>query len=161
MVGGLAGTISMYLFGAGIFMLMGWPANTSFTIIGDSAAAFFSKLGIALTGGASLGMRLYFLIGIILGAILGAAMASLEAFYQASPMKRVWISILYVEAMSLPLLAAGTLALNMSSADAILWFGISFVMHLVYGLVLGLVMNYGLAFTNTTPFTTPNATFRR
>jgi hypothetical protein len=45
--------------------------------------------------------------------------------------------------MSLPLLAAGTLALKMSVADTVLWFGISFVMHLVYGLVLGVVTSYG------------------
>ena len=45
MVGGLAGTILMYLFGAGIFALLGWAASTSFSIIGDSAAAFFQNLG--------------------------------------------------------------------------------------------------------------------
>ena len=143
MVGGLAGTISMHLFGAGIFALLGWPADTSFSIIGDSAAAFFSKLGVSLTGGASLGMQLYYLIGPTLGAMLGVAVASLEPLRLASLKKRVGLSILYVEVMSLPLLAAGILALKMSAADAVLWFGISFVMHLVYGLVLGLVTSYG------------------
>ncbi len=142
MVGGLAGTISMYLSGAGIFMFLGWPASTSFTIIGDSAAAFFSTLGVALAGGSSLGMRLYFLIGLALGAILGVASVSLEPLHLASPKKRVGLSILYVEVMSLPLLAAGTLALKMSAADAVLWFGISFIMHLVYGLVLGVITSY-------------------
>jgi hypothetical protein len=144
MVGGLAGTISMYLFGAGIFSLLGWPTDTSFSIIGDSAAAFFSTLGIALTGGASLGMRLYYLIGLALGAILGVAVVSLEPLYRASPKKRLGLSILYVEVMSLPLLAAGSLALKMSATDAVLWFCISFVMHLVYGLVLGVVTSYGV-----------------
>jgi hypothetical protein len=144
MVGGLAGTASMYLFGAGIFVFLGWPASTSFSIIGDSAAAFFSKLGVALAGGASLGMRLYYLIGLLLGAILGVAVAYLKPLYQASIKKRVGLSILYVEVMSLPLLAAGALALNMPLADAALWFGISFVMHLVYGLVLGIITSYGV-----------------
>jgi hypothetical protein len=32
----------------------------------------------------------------------------------------------------------------MNAADAVLWFGISFVMHLVYGLVLGIVTSYGV-----------------
>ena len=142
MVGGLAGTILMYLFGAGIFALLGWPTSTSFSIIGDSAAAFFSKLGIALAGGAPLGMLLYYLIGLTLGAILGVAIVSLEPLHLASLKKRVGLSVLYVEVMSLPLLMAGTLALKMSSADAALWFGISFVMHLVYGLVLGVVTSH-------------------
>lgn len=148
MVGGLAGTVLMYLFGAGIFALLGWPASTSFSIIGDSAAAFFSKLGIALSGGAPLGMRLYYLIGLALGAMLGAAVVSLEPLHLASFQKKVGISVLYVEVMSLPLLAAGTLALKMSAADGALWFGISFVMHLVYGLVLGVVMSYGVGALN-------------
>lgn len=144
MVGGLAGSISMYLFGAGIFALLGWPANTSFSIIGNSAAAFFSKLGVTLAGGSSLGMKLYYLIGLTLGAMLGLAVVSLEPLHMASLKKRVGLSILFVEVMSLPLLAAGTLALKMSAADTTLWFGISFVMHLVYGLVLGVVTSYGV-----------------
>jgi len=142
--GGLAGTISMYLFGAGIFSLLGWPADTSVSIIGDSAAAFFSKLGVVLSGGAFLGTRLYYLIGLTLGAMLGVAVASLEPLRLASLKKRVGLSILYVEVMSLPLLAAGVLALKMSAADTVFWFGISFVMHLVYGLVLGVVTSYGM-----------------
>jgi hypothetical protein len=152
-----------FSFGAGIFALLGWPANTSFSIIGDSAAAFFSKLGVALAGGASLGMRLYYLIGLTLGTMLGVAVVSLEPLHLASLKKRVGLTILYVEVMSLPLLAAGTQALKMSVADAVLWFGISFVMHLVYGLVLGMVTSYGVygAVLDTTRDTTPDATFRR
>ncbi len=52
------------------------------------------------------------------------------------------LSVLYVEALSLPLLVAGTLALEMDVTSAVQWFTISFIMHLVYGLVLGAVMNY-------------------
>ena len=146
MVGGLAGTISMHLFGAGIFALLGWPADTSFSIIGDSAAAFFSKLGVSLAGGTSLGMRCYYLIGLTLGALLGVAVASLEPLQLASLKKRVGLSVLYVEVMSLPLLAVGILALEMSAANAVLWFGISFVMHLVYDLMLGVVTSYGTGY---------------
>jgi hypothetical protein len=134
----------MYLFGAGIFALLGWPASTSISIIGDSAAAFFSPLGIALTGGASLGMRLYYLIGLLLGAMMGIAVVSLETLRLGSLQKRVALSILFVEVMSLPMLAAGILALKMSAASAALWLSISFVMHLVYGLVLGAVMSYAV-----------------
>jgi hypothetical protein len=143
MLGGLAGTILMYLFGAAIFALLGWPASTSFSIIGDSAAAIFTKLGSDQSGGPSLGMLLYCLIGLILGAMWGVAGVCLETLRQASLRKRLSLSVLYVEAMSVPLLVAGTLALEMSASDAALWFSISFVMHLVYGLVLGVVMSYG------------------
>ena len=144
LVGGLAGTMLMYLFGAGIFALLGWPTSTSISIIGDSAAAFFSLLGIALAGGASLGIWLYYLIGLVLGAMMGIAVVSLEPLRLGSLQKRVGLSILFVEVMSLPMLAAGTMALKMSAASAALWFSISFVMHLVYGLVLGVVTSYGV-----------------
>lgn len=144
MVGGLAGTFSMYIFGAGIFALLGWPANTSHSIIGDSAAAFFSELGMVLTGGAWLGMRVYYLIGLVMGAVFGLAVVGLEPLRRASLWKRVVLSILYVEVLSVPLLVAGSLALGMRAADAVLWFSISFAMHLVYGLVLGLVTSYGV-----------------
>jgi hypothetical protein len=144
MVGGLAGTMLMYFFGAGIFALLGWPANTSITIIGDSAAAFFSLLGIELVGGASLGIWLFYLIGILLGAMMGITIVSLEPLRLASLQKRIGLSILFVEVMSLPMLAAGSLALKMSATSAALWFSISFVMHLVYGLVLGLITSYGV-----------------
>lgn len=176
MVGGLAGTISMYLFQIGIFTILGWPVNTSFSIIGNSAVAFLSKMGITLAGGASLGGRIYCVIGLTLGTMLGVAVTNLEPLRQTSLKKRVELSILYVEAMSLPLLTLGTLALKMSTVDAILWFGISSIMHLVYGLVLGMVTSYGVGrrvqdsqtqsteicikHTNTTSITTPNATFR-
>jgi hypothetical protein len=110
---------------------------------------FFSKLGIALAGGDPLGMRLYYLIGLTLGAMLGIAVVSLETLHLASLQKRVGLSVLYVEVMSLPLLAAGTLALKMGAASAALWFSISFVMHLVYGLALGVVTSYGVAWSGT------------
>ncbi len=144
MVGGLAGTMLMYLFGAGIFALLGWPASTSISIIGDAASAFFSPLGIVLVGGASLGIRLYYLIGLVLGAMMGIAVVSLEPLRLGSLQKRVGLSILFVEVMSLPMLTAGTLALKMNVVSAALWFSISFVMHLVYGLVLGLIASYGV-----------------
>jgi hypothetical protein len=144
MVGGLAGTFSMYLFGAGIFALLGWPTNTSFFIIGNSAAAFFSKLGIVLAGGVPLGMRLYYLIGLIMGAMFGIAVVCLEPLHRASRQKMMGLGILYVEVLSVPLLAAGALALGMKAVVALLWFSISFVVHMVYGLVLGVVTSYGV-----------------
>jgi hypothetical protein len=144
MVGGLAGTMLMYLFGASIFALLGWPANTSISIIGDAAAAFFSLFGISLVGGPSFGIWLYCLIGLLLGTMMGIAVGSLEPLRHGDLKKRVGRSILFVEVMSLPLLAAGTMALKMDAVSAALWFSISFVMHLVYGLVLGVITSYGV-----------------
>lgn len=144
MLGGVAGTFVMYLFGAGIFILLGWATNTSITIIGNSAAAFFAKLGIQMAGGAALGVRLYYLIGLLMGAAFGIAAVGLRLFRGASPWKMMGLGILYVEVLSLPLLAAGIYGLNMPLRDAALWIAISAVMHMVYGIVLGIVTHLGV-----------------
>ncbi len=138
--GGLVGTAAMYLFGACIFIILGWSANTSFLIIGNSAAAFLAGLGIHWAGGVALGARLFFLIGLAMGAILGAAVIRVKPLRLASPRTKIGIAVVYVEMLSLPLLAAGCLALKMDLVSALLWFSISFVMHLVYGLVLGAIL---------------------
>jgi hypothetical protein len=103
---------------------------------------FFSRLGIALVGGVALGVRLYFLIGLLFGASLGIAIAGIEPLRHLSAIKKVGVNVLFVGVMSLPLLAAGSLALKMSAVSAGLWFSISFVMHLVYGLVSGVIICY-------------------
>ena len=89
-------------------------------------------------------MRLYYLIDLTLGAMLDIAVVSLEPLHLNLLKKGVGLSILYVVVMSLPLLAAGILSLKMSPVDAARWFSISFVMHLVYGLVRGVVSSYGV-----------------
>jgi hypothetical protein len=143
-IGGLVGTIMMDLFGAGLFVVMGGPASLSFTIIGDAAAAFFVMLGMTVAGGTPLGALLHYLIGLAFGALFGAAVTRIAVLRADSLQKAVGLGVIYVEVMSLPLLAAAAWVLQMTAAETAQWFGISFVMHLVYGLVLGLVMYYGL-----------------
>jgi hypothetical protein len=144
LIGGLVGTIVMDLFGAVLFLALGGPASLSFSIIGDAAATFFATMGVALAGGAPLGALLHYLIGLALGGIFGAAVSAIAVLHLGSWKKAVGLGILYVEIASQPLLAAAALILHMTAAETAQWFGISFVMHLVYGLVLGLVALYGL-----------------
>ncbi len=144
LAGGLAGTIAMHLFGVGIFLAMGQPASLSFTIIGDAAASFFSRLGVEMAGGAPLGVVVFYLIGLVFGVLLAALVSGTDAFRMDSIKKGVGLGILFVEAMSLPMLVMATLLLQMPASAAALWFGISAVMHLVYGGVLGAVVSYGL-----------------
>jgi hypothetical protein len=143
-IGGLVGTIVMDLFGAGLFLALGGPASLSFAIIGDAAAAFFAMLGSTVAGGAPLGALLHYLIGLGFGALFGAGVSRIAVLRLDSPMKAIGLGILYVELMSQPLLAAAAWVLQMTAVETAQWFGISFVMHLVYGLVLGLVVYYGL-----------------
>ncbi len=144
LIGGLAGTIAMHLFGVGIFLAMGQPTSISFSIIGDAAASFFSRLGVDLAGGAPLGMVVFYLLGLALGVTFVALVLRIDAFRMDSIRKGVGLGILFVEAMSVPMLLAATLLLKMAASAAALWFGISAVMHLIYGGVLGAVVSYGL-----------------
>ena len=144
LIGGLVGTIVMDLFGAGLFLAMGGPTSLSFSVIGDAAAAFLAMLGITMAGGTPLGALLHYLIGLAFGALFGAAVSQIAVLRLRSPKKAVGLGILYVELMSQPLLAAAAWVLHMTAAETMQWLGISFVMHLVYGLVLGLVVRYGL-----------------
>jgi len=143
-IGGLLGTVVMDLFGGGLFRAMGGPASLSFAVIGDAAAAFCAMFGISAAGGMPLGALLHYLIGPAFGALFGALVSRVAVLRLDSRKKAVGLGILYVEIMSQPLLAAAAWVLHMTAAETAQWFGISFVMHLVYGLVLGLVTHYGL-----------------
>src|SRR5512136_2579434 len=144
LVGGLAGTIAMHVFGVGIFLVMGQPTSISFSIIGDAAASFFSRPGVELAGGAPLGIVVFYLLGLALGITFVALVSRIDALRLNSIKKGVGLGILYVEVLSVPLLATATLVLNMTAAATALWFGISVVKHLVYGAVMGAVVSYGL-----------------
>jgi hypothetical protein len=132
----------MDLFGGVLLVVLGETASLSFSIIGDAAAGFCAMLGFEVAGGAPLGALLHYLIGIAFGALFGAAVSRAALLRLDSPQKAVGLGILYVELMSQPLLVAAAWVLQMTAGEAAQWFGISFVMHLVYGLVLGLVAHY-------------------
>jgi hypothetical protein len=144
LAGGLAGTIAMHVFGVGIFLVMGQPTSISFSIIGDAAARFFARLGVELAGGAPLGMAVFYLLGLALGVTFVALVSRIDALQLDSIKKGAGLGILYVEVLSLPLLAMATFVLEMTAAATALWFGVSVAMHLAYGAVMGAVVSCGL-----------------
>jgi hypothetical protein len=144
LLGGLAGDIAMQLLGAGIFALLGWPLDTSFRIIGDAVVAFFPVFDVQLVGATLVGVLTNVLIGGGLGAILGVLVVRWKRLAMSSLKKGILISIVYVEVMSVPLLTVGSLSLGMTARSTATWCGISFVLHLVYGVVLGAVMRVRL-----------------
>jgi len=95
-------------------------------------------------GGVPLGAVVHYLTGLTLGVIFGAAVSRSNALRVDSTKKGVGLGILYTEVSSLPILATAPLILKMTASDTAQWFGVSFIMHLVYGAVLGVVVSYGL-----------------
>jgi hypothetical protein len=75
---------------------------------------------------------------------LGVLVVRWKQLALSSLKKAIVISIVYVEVMSVPLLAAGSLSLGMTAKITATWCGISFVLHVVYGVVLGAVMRVRL-----------------
>lgn len=143
-IGGLLGTLVMALFGVGIFLIMGGPASLAFSFIGDAAAGFLHMVGIEMTGGVSLGVVLYCLIGLALGILFVVAVSDINALRVDSMKKGVGLGILSVEIMSQPMLVAAAIILKLTASEMAQWGSVSFVMHLVYGSVLGAVVSRGL-----------------
>jgi hypothetical protein len=142
--GGLLGTLIMDLFGLAVLLLFGGPASISFAIIGDSAASLLSKAGIDAAGGAPLGAALHYLIGLALGILFCAAVSYSRALYSCSMRRSVVLGILFVEAMSVPMLVSAAVLLEMTPTEMAEYFATSFVMHLIFGGVLGLAVSCGL-----------------
>jgi hypothetical protein len=143
-IGGLLATIAIDLVVIGIFPLMAIPADVSFSVIGDTAAGFFDLVGITVAGGVALGVLVHYLTGISLGVLLGWALSYNNTFHVDSIKKGAAVGILYTEVISLPLLALPPIVLNMPASGAAQWFGVSLIMHSLYGAVLGAVVGYGL-----------------
>jgi len=143
-LGGLVGTIAMDVVCMGVMAAGRLPALISFVTIGDTAARFFSLLGIQLAGGLPLGMAAHYVIGPLLGAIFGAVVAQVKIFRAGTLGKGTVVGILFVEIVSQPMLAAAPILLRMTGAQVLLWFGVSFVMHMIFGAILGAAVSYGL-----------------
>lgn len=143
-VGGLAATIVIDVVTVAVMPLMGLPATSGFSIIGDTAAGFLAIIGLKVSGGVLLGTILHYLIGLVLGVLFGAAAAGISAFRLSSMRRGVILGILYTEVISLPILVTPPLILKWGTSDTVQWFGFSFVMHAIWGAVLGAVVAYGL-----------------
>lgn len=144
LIAGLAATVVIDLVTMGVLPFMGAPRDGGFSIIGDTAAGFFALFGLDVAGGVPLGAVLHFLVGLALGVIFGAAVTRVDALRLSSIKKSLGLGILYTEVISLPILVTPPLILKWAGAAAAQWFGFSFVMHAIWGVVLGLVVRYGL-----------------
>ncbi len=143
-IGGFTATFVMDLVLMGALSAAGLSALTCFSIVGNTAARFFTFQGIEMTGGIPLGIVTHYVIGPIIGAIFGVAVTKIDALRVNSLKKSVVLAVLYVEILSQPLLAMTPILLKVTGPETFLWYGGSSLMHLIAGTVLGLVVHYGL-----------------
>ncbi len=149
LIGGLAGTMVMDIVLMVALPVAGLPALTCFSIVGETVASFFSMQGIEVTGGVLLGVFTHYLIGPAAGAIFGAAVTQVKVLRPDTLKKSIIFAILYVQILSQPILATTPILLKMTATTTLLWYGGSFLMHSLLGLVLGMIISYGLKSTNT------------
>jgi len=128
----------------GVLSAVGLPALSCFSMVGDTVARFFSILGIEMAGGVTAGVATHYIVGPIIGVIFGVAVVRAGALRAGSKMKIVAIAVLFVEIVSQPILAMTPFLLKMTAAETLQWFGGSFVMHLIWGIVLGVIVSRGL-----------------
>ena len=140
LLGGLVATLVLDVIVVGLFPFIGMPADISFSVIGDTAARFFAMLDIEMAGGVPLGLLVHYLTGLGLGGLFAAA-SRRDLLRLDSKKNGVGLGILYTEVVSFPILATAPIMLQMSAPSAAQWFGVSFVMHAVYGSVLAFVVS--------------------
>ena len=142
-MGGLVGTLVMDFVLMGGLSAVGLPIFTCFSIVGDTVARLFSMLGMQLAGGIPQGVAAHYLIGPLIGAIFGVAVTRFNALRLNTLKKGIVLAVLYVEIVSQPILATTPILLKMTGPETWQWFGISFVMHMIWGGVLGMIVSQG------------------
>ena len=97
-----------------------------------------------MAGGVPLGVAAHYLIGPVVGAIFDAVVAQVDALRVGTLKKGVVMAVLHAEILSQPMLAMTPILLKITASETLLWFGGSFVMHLMWGIVLGVIVSHGL-----------------
>jgi uncharacterized membrane protein YagU involved in acid resistance len=128
----------------GVLLFRGLPADAGFAVIGDTAAGFFSLFGVDVAGGVLPGLVWHYLIGLAFGVIFVAAVTRFEALRLTSMKKSIGLGILFTEVMSIPMLVQVPIFLEQTASDTVGLLGFFVVMHAIWGLLLGVVVSYGL-----------------
>ena len=143
-IGGLAGTLVMDILLMGALLALRQPAWMCFSIVGDTVSRFLAMLGTRIAGGVPTGVAAHYVIGPLFGILFGAIVTRLPALREGTLKKITIAAFVYVEILSQPILATTPILLKMKTPATLLWFGGSFVMHLILSVVLGVIVGYGL-----------------
>jgi hypothetical protein len=143
--GGLIATLSMDVILMGFLTAAGLPALTCFSIVGNTVAEFLLLSAIDNYGTIFLGLAAHYTVGPLMGGIYGAAVAQIIALVKNNALqvtslkKSVLNAVIYAQIMSQPILALSPILLKMTLLEIAQWYTGSFVMHLIWGCVLGFI----------------------
>ena len=77
---------------------------------------------------------------LVLGAVFGVAVSRVKRLRLGSVAKGALLGVFYIEIVSQPILVSAPLLVTMSAPDVLQWYVLSTAMHLIYGIVLGVVL---------------------
>ncbi len=143
LLGGFLGTLVMDIFLAAALTAFGKPAFMCFTLVGNTAASFFSIRGAGELEIILIGVAAHYLIGPLAGAFFGIVMARVTRLQNLTRRDTLVLSIVYIEILSQPILATAPLLLNWTTELTLLWYGGSYIMHFILGCILAVVINVG------------------
>jgi len=129
-IGSLAGTVAMDLVMVVESLIVGVPVD-----------GFVALIGSVVGGGTLVGVALHLLMGSLLGLLFGAAVCKVDLLNINTVRKGVWLGLL-----------AGLVTIPFGCVPFALFTGVavtemvafSFIPHLVWGAVLGVIAGYGL-----------------
>lgn len=149
LIGGFIATIVLDLTSVGTLAALGYPGGLElyFNVVGETSAIFFSKIGLPVAGSLLLGGIMSYTIGMGLGVIYGVIVSQVNSL-QVDRTKRLLFCILFIEVITQPLVATapGSQESNWAVAETWQWFLTSFYIHMVYAIVLGVFVDFGLRF---------------
>jgi hypothetical protein len=143
-LGGLAGTMVMDILLMAVLLALGQPAFMCFSIVGDTVSQFLATFGTNIADGIPTGVVVHYVVGPLVGMLFGAGVTIFPVLRAGSWKKTAIAAIVYVEILSQPIVAMTPILLQMKTSDTLLWFGGSFVMHLIFGIILGVFVGHGL-----------------
>ena len=129
-IGSLAGTLAMDLVMVVESLIIGMPVDS-----------FVALIGSVVGGGALVGVVLHLLMGSLLGLLFGIAITKVRFLNIDSVRKGVWLGVL-AGLVTIPLGCVPTAVV--AGVPIIEMVSFSFVPHLVWGAVLGVVAGYGM-----------------
>ena len=137
---GLLGTVVMDLVIVGFFVAVGMPPGLVYSFIGDVTQEFFLRIGVAVPGGVPVGALVHFLLGMALGAVFGLTVSRVRRSRLDSVVKGALLGVLYIEIASQPILVSAPLMVTMTTPEVLRWYLLSTCMHMIYGIILGVVL---------------------
>lgn len=140
-IAGLNGTLVMDLLLMAALWIMGTPPLTCFSMVGDTVSRLLSQMGIQLWDSIRMGVITHYTVGPVIGTIYGFLVNRIDTLRTKSMLKGIAQAVLFVEIVSLPMLMLTPFILKLSFSDTLQWFGGSFVMHFIWGVVFGGVIH--------------------